>query len=112
MEKEELQDIWALDLQKKMTCYWRLQENLRAAKKGMYTIHQSAPHWLEIVEEIKMLVLQERNTGRIFTTKMVRIEARKLANERGIQHIIGKEGWCDLFTKGEGLSVRAKHQFR
>ena len=96
----------------RMIHYWRLQENnLRAAKKRNCKLRHQALHWPEIEEEIKMWIVDERSPGRVVTTKMIRNEARRLANEKVIQNYIGKEGeYYRLIKKGRVCQCVQKHQ--
>ena len=42
------------------------------------------------------------------STKMILTEARRVAEEQGIQNFVGTESWCYQFLKRQCLSMRTK----
>ncbi|CAI9739892.1 transposable element with KRAB [Octopus vulgaris] len=93
----------------KMIRVWRQQEEqLMRAQKGKHNLRCPAPHWPELEDDIKTWMLDERNSGRSVSTKMIIHEAMRVAEQRGIQNFAGTEGWCYRFMKRKGLSIRTK----
>ncbi|CAI9715563.1 transposable element with KRAB [Octopus vulgaris] len=71
---------------------WRQQEKqLMRAQKGKHNLRCPAPHWPELEDDIKTWVLDERNSGRSVSTKMIIHEAMRVAEQRGIQNFAGTE---------------------
>lgn len=91
----------------KMIREWRKQEQqLMTVKKDKSNLRCPAPHWPEIEAELKKWVINERNSGKSVSTKMIIYEARRLAQEQGKKAFSGTEGWCYRFMKRHGLSLR------
>ena len=53
-------------------------------------------------------MVNERNSGRSVSTKMIMQEARKVAEQREIQNFKENEGRSYTFMEWQGLSMHAK----
>jgi hypothetical protein len=64
--------------------------------------------WPELEEELKNWILQKRREDkRQVSTLAIRLRAKELAKEKGLDTFKGGRSWCHLFMKRNDLSVRA-----
>ena len=68
------------------------EQQLKSAKKDNHYLRCPAPHWPVLEIAVKTWVINERSSGRSVSTKMIIQDARKVAEQRGIQNFAGTEG--------------------
>jgi transposase-like protein len=87
---------------------WRKNKNvLNVMPRGKRARRGSLPYWPELESELKQLVITTREEKRKVSTVDIRLMARKIAIERGIDGFRGGINWCYRFMKRNQLSVRA-----
>ena len=93
----------------KMIRFWRKQEEkLQKAVKSKHGLRTKKAKWVELEEEMKAWVVDQRNQGAIVTTKQIIFEAKERATAKGYDDFGGNEGWCYRFMKRNGLAMRTK----
>jgi len=89
---------------------WRKQrKDLIKADKSKKTLRSCAPKWPKREEYVnKNWIIGQRKNGTAVSTKMILIEARKLATEMSITDFAGITSWCKRFMRRNGLHMRNK----
>jgi len=59
-------------------------------------------------KDLHKWIMEHRNSGIAVNTKMIILEARKLAANMGVEDFKGTESWCFCFVKRNGLSLRTR----
>jgi len=62
----------------------------------------------KLEEYVKNWIIDHRKNGIVVSTKMILIEARRLAVEMSITDFAGTTSWCERFMRRNGLCVRTK----
>jgi len=87
---------------------WREQKNvLNAMDRRKRARRGGLPHWPELESELRKWVISTREQKRKVSTVDIRLKARQLATEKGIDNFTGGRKWCHSFMKRNSLSVRA-----
>jgi len=93
----------------KMIREWRKQrKDLIKADKRKNTLRSCAPKWPHLEGYIKNWIIDNRKNGIAVSTKMILIEARRLAIEMSIIDFSGTSLWCEIFMRRNGLCMRTK----
>ena len=93
----------------KMIREWRKQrKDLIKADKSKKTLRSNAPKWPKLEECVKNWIIDHRKNGIAVSTKMILIEARRLAIEMSITDFAGTASWCERFMRRNGLCMRTK----
>ena len=88
---------------------WRKQrKDLIKADKSKKTLHSCAPEWQKHEEYVKNWIVDQRKNGIAVSTKMILIEARRLAIEISITDFAGTTLWCERFMRRNGLCMYTK----
>jgi len=88
---------------------WRKQrKDLIKADKSKKTLHSCASKWPKLEEYVKNWITDHRKNGIAVSTKMILIEARRLAIEMSITDFAGTTSWCERFMRINGLCMRTK----
>ena len=88
---------------------WRKQrKDLIKADKSNKTLCSCAPKWPELEEYVRNWIIDYRKNGIAVSTKMILIEARRLAIEMSITDFAGTTLWCERFMRRNGLCMRTK----
>ena len=88
---------------------WRKQrKDLIKADKSKETLHSCAPKWPKLEEYVKSWIIHHRKNGIAVSTKMILIEARRLAIEMSITDFAGTTSWCKRIMRRNGLCMHAK----
>ena len=74
--------------------------NQRRVKK---TLRSCAPKWPKLEEYVKKWITDHRKNGIAVSTKMILIEARRLAIEMSFTDFAGATSWCERFMRRNGL---------
>ena len=97
----------------KMIREWRKQrKNLIKAHKSKKTLCSCAPKWPKLEEYVKNWIMDHRENGIAVSTKMISIEARRLATEMSITDFAGTTSWCERFKKKMACACTLKLQYR
>ena len=67
------------------------------------TFQSHAPKWPKLEEYVKKWIIHHRKNGIAVSTKMILIEARRLATEICITDFAGTTSWCERFMRRNGL---------
>jgi len=90
----------------KMIREWRKQrKDLIKADKNKKTLRSRAPKWPKL-EYVKNWIIDHRKNGIVVSTKMILIEARRLAIEMSITDFAGTTSWCERFVRRNGLKLQ------
>ena len=93
----------------KMIREWRKQrKDLIKADKSKKTLRSHAPKWPKLEEYVKNWITDHRKNGIAVSTKMILIEARRLAIEMSITDFAGTASWCKRFMRRNGLCMHTK----
>ena len=98
-------------LTEKMIRDWRKQrKNLIKAGKSIKkkTLRSCAPKWPKLEEYIKNWIIDHNRNGIAVSTKMILIEARRLAIEMSITDFATTTSWCKRFMRRNGLCMCTK----
>jgi len=88
---------------------WRKQrKNLIKTDKCTKTLRSCAPKWPKLEECVKNWIKDHRKNGIAVSTKMILIEARRLAIEMSVTDFAGTTSWCERFMRRNGLCMRTK----
>ena len=89
---------------------WRTQRKdlINADKSKKKTLRSCAPKWPKLEEYVKNWIIDHRKNGIAVSTKMILIEARRLATEMSITDFAGRTSWCEIFMRRNGLCMCAK----
>ncbi len=60
------------------------------------------------LKNMKNWIIDHRKNGIAVSTKMILIEARRLAIEMSIADFAGTASWCERFMRRNGLCMRTK----
>jgi hypothetical protein len=66
------------------------------------------PKWPKLEEYVKNWIIDHRKNGTAVSTKMILIEARKLAIEISITDFDGTTSWCERFIRRNDLCMCTK----
>ena len=89
----------------KMIQEWRKQrKDLIKADKSKKTLRSCAPKWPKL-EYVKNWITDHRKKETAVSTKMILIEARRLAIEMSITDFAGTTLWCERFMRRNGLCM-------
>jgi len=90
---------------------WRKQrKDLIKAEKSKKNLHSCAPKWPKLEEYVKNWIIDHRMNGIAVSTKIILIEARKLATEMSITDFAGTTSWRERFGRRKGLVCVLKLQ--
>jgi len=93
----------------KMIREWRKQrKGLIKADKSKKTLRSYAPKWPKLEEHVKNWIIDHRKNRIAVSTKMILIEARRLATEMSVTDFAGTVSWCERFMRRNGLCMRTK----
>ena len=93
----------------KMIREWRKKrKDLIKADTNKNTLRSCAPKWSKREEYVKNWIIGQRKNGIAVSTKMILIEARRLAIEMFITDFAGTTSWCERFMRRNGLCIRTK----
>lgn len=93
----------------KMIREWRKQKvDLMNANKSKKTLRSCSPKWPKLEEHVKTWIINHRKNGITVSTKMILMEARKLAIDMSIADFSGTTSWCERFMKRNDLCMRTK----
>jgi len=93
----------------KMIRNWRKQrKDLIKADKSKETLRSWAPKWPKLEEYVKNWIIDHRKNRIDVSTKMILIEARRLAIEMSITDFAVTTSWCERFLRRNGLCRRTK----
>jgi len=67
-----------------------------------------APKCLKLEEYVKNWIIDERKNGIAVSTKIILIEARRLAIEMSLTDFTGTTSWCERFMRRNGLCMRTE----
>jgi len=88
---------------------WRKQrDDLIKADKSKKTLCSCAPKLPKLEECVKKWITDHRKNGIAVSTKIILIEARRLAIEMYITDFAGTTSWCERFMRRNGLCRHAK----
>ena len=88
---------------------WRKQrKDLIKSDKSKKTLRSCAPKWPKLEEYVKNWIIDLKKNGIAVSTKMILIEARRLAIEMSITDFSGTSSWCERFMRRNGLCVHTK----
>ena len=71
------------------------------------TLRSCAAKWPKL-EECVNWIIDHRKNGIAVSTKMILIEARRLAIEMSVTDFAGTTSWCERFMRRNGLYMRTK----
>lgn len=85
----------------KMIRQWRKQEEELSefGNKTKHNLRQVPAKWPQLEKDLCTWIMEHRNMGIAVTTKMIIIEARKLATNMGVEDFKGTASWCFRFIK-------------
>ena len=86
----------------------KAKEKFNQSRKSKKTLSSCAPKWLKLEECVKNWMIDHRRNGIAVSTKMILIEARRLAIEISITDFAGTTSWCKRFMRRNGLCMRTK----
>ena len=93
----------------KMIREWRKQrKDLIKADKSKKTSCSCAPKRPKLEEYVKNWIIDHRKKGTAVSTKIILIEARRLAIEMSITDFSGTTSLCERFMRRNGLCMRTK----
>ena len=72
------------------------------------TLCSCALKWPKHEEYVMNWIIDHRKKGIAVSTKMILIEARRLAIEMSITAFAGTTSWCEIFMRRNGLCMRTK----
>ena len=77
---------------------WRKQEEelSEVGNKTKHTLHKVPPKWLQLEKDLCAWIIEHRNLGVAVNTKMVILEARKLATSMGVDDFKGTTAFFSL----------------
>ncbi|KAF4790634.1 hypothetical protein TURU_138577 [Turdus rufiventris] len=85
---------------------WRQQEDdLCLAEKTKKSFHGHKARWPRLEDRLERWISEQRAAGRSFSTIAVRIQAKAIANEMGIEDFKAGPSWCFHFMKRQQLSI-------
>ncbi|XP_054709435.1 uncharacterized protein LOC129219140 [Uloborus diversus] len=99
-----------LNVDEKRIREWRKQKDVlmqtprekRAQRRG------PAAKWKDLESELFQWIGDERKNGRSLSTVLIRIKAKQMAKEKGLDDFKGGPSWCSRFFKRNKLSMRAR----
>jgi len=80
-------------------------EDLIKADKSKKTLHSCAPKWPKLEEYVKNWITDHRKNGIGVSTKMILIEARRLAIEMSTTDFAGTTSWCETLLVVWGIHI-------
>jgi len=93
----------------KMIREWRKQrKDLIKADKSKKTLCSCVPKWPKFEKNIKNWIIDHRKNGIAVSTKMILIEARRIATGMPITDFVGTTLWCERFIRRNGLCMRTE----
>ena len=93
---------------KMMIREWRKQrKDLIIAYKSKKTSHSCTPKWPKLEEYVKNWIIDHQKNGIVVSTKIILIEARRLAIEMSITDLL-EQRWCERFMRRNGLCMHTK----
>jgi hypothetical protein len=78
------------------------------ADKSKRTLCSCAPKWPKLEEYVKNWIIDHMKNGIAVSTKMILIEARRLAIEMSITDFAGATLWCEKFMRINDLCMLTK----
>jgi len=88
---------------------WRKQrKDLIKADKSKRTLRSCAAKWPKLEKYVKNWIIDHRKSGIAVSTKIILIEAGRLAIEMSITDFAGTTSWCERFIRRNGLCMRTK----
>ncbi|KAF4791819.1 hypothetical protein TURU_127037 [Turdus rufiventris] len=97
------------NINESMVCKWRKQEHdLRLAKKMKKSFHGNKVRWPQLENRLDHWISKQRAVGRSFSTVIVWIKAKVMANEMDINDFKSGPSWCFHFMKQWQLSIRTR----
>jgi len=93
----------------KMIREWRKQsKDVIKADRSKKTSRSCAPKWPKLEEYVKNWIIYNRKNGIAVSTKMILIEARRIATEMSITDFAETTSWCGRFMRRNGLCMGTK----
>ncbi|KAF4805031.1 pogo transposable element with KRAB domain-like protein [Turdus rufiventris] len=94
------------NINESMVRKWRKQEDdLRLAKKMKKSFHGNKARWPQLEDRLDRWISEQRAAGRSFSTVVIRIKAKAMANEMDINEFKAGPSWCFRFMKRWQLSI-------
>ncbi|KAF4794406.1 pogo transposable element with KRAB domain-like protein [Turdus rufiventris] len=95
------------NINESMVRKWRKQEDdLCLAKKTKKSFRGNKAKWPQLEDRLERWISEQRAAGRSFSGVAVRIQAKAIANEMGIEDFKAGPSWCFRFMKRRQLSIR------
>ena len=89
---------------------WRKQRKdlIKADESKKKTLCSCAAKWPKLEEYVKNWIIDHRKNGIAVSTRMILIEARRLAIEMSITDFAGTTLWCERFMRRNGLCMHTE----
>jgi len=84
------------------------KNDLIKADRSKKTLRSCASKWPKLEDYVKNWIIDHRKNGIAVSTKIILIEARRLAIEMSITDFAGTTSWCERFMGRNGLCMHAK----
>lgn len=86
---------------------WKTQRNLlKSIKKERRAFRGKRPQWEKLEYQLKRWVISERTEKRQISTVRIRLHAKMLAMQLGINNFTGGAHWCHNFMRRQNLVIR------
>jgi len=88
---------------------WRREEEkLKTLGRNKCASCSGIVKWPQLEEDLKIWITNNRNSGIAVSTKMIILEAGKMAKNSGLSDFMGTPSWCYRFMKRHGLTMRVR----
>ena len=88
---------------------WRKQEDkLQQTKKTKKAFRGNNPRWSSLENQVEEWILDQRAAGRGVSTVSIRLKAKSIANDMGINEFKCGPSWCFRFMRRKGISIQSR----
>ena len=96
-------------IDEKLVRDWRKKiDNIKSLPKTKCADHGRKCQWPELEKKVVEWVEENRKSGLAVTRNLIRLHAKKTAQQMNIDNFLVSSGWCTRFMKRKKLMLRQK----
>ena len=99
---------WKFGIDEKLVRDWRRKiDNIKSLPKTKCADRGRKCQWPELEKKVVEWVEENRKSGLAVTRNLIRLHAKKTAQQMSINNFLVSSGWCSRFMKRNKLVLRA-----
>ena len=109
---------WKFGIDEKLVQDWRRKiDNIKSLPKTKCADHGRKCQWPELEKKVVEWVEENRKSGLAVTRNLIRLHAKKTAQQMNIDNFLVSSGWCTRFMKRNKLVLKlalelSKYRYR